>query len=283
MTREARPSCLIAGCGDVGTRAGLRLAERGWRVLGLRRSGPLPAPIEPVRADLTDPLALASAVGGIVADAIVYLPTPDDRTPEGYRRVYLDGLRHLLAALPGTPARCLWVGSTAVHAESGDRWQDEETPPRPDTWNGRLLLEAERWVSAEVPNATVLRLAGLYGPGRDWMIRRVRAGESCRADPPHWTNRIHVDDAAGAIAHLLSIEEPARVYLGVDEEPATDCAVLGHLARRLGLPDAAYADASSSGDATGKRLSSARLRRCGYRFRYPTFREGYDALLGAAG
>lgn len=272
-------TCLIAGCGDVGTRAGLLLASRGWRVVGLRRSGTLPAPIEAFRADLGDPASLAG-LAGLAPAALVHLPTPDERTPAGYRRVYLDGLAHVLGALRAPPSRVVWVGSTAVHAESGAAWQDEDTPPAPEGWNGVALLEAERWIAANVDGAIVLRLAGLYGPGRDWMIRRARAGEPCRSDPPHWTNRIHVDDAAAAIAHLLELDRPAPLYLGVDEEPATDCTVLRHLAMRLGLPTAAYGDDPGAANATGKRLSGTRLRASGSRCAYPTFREGYDALLG---
>lgn len=272
-------TCLIAGCGDVGTRAGLQLASRGWRVVGLRRSGTLPAPIETFHADLGDPASLAG-LADLAPAALVHLPTPDARTPAGYRRVYLDGLAHVLGALRAPPSRVVWVGSTAVHAESGAAWQDEDTPPAPEAWNGVALLEAERWIAANVDGAIVLRLAGLYGPGRDWMIRRARAGEPCRSDPPHWTNRIHVDDAAAAIVHLLGLGRPAPLYLGVDEEPATDCTVLRHLAARLGLATTAYADAAAAPVATGKRLSSARLRASGFRFAHSTFREGYEALLG---
>jgi len=271
-------TCLIAGCGDVGTRVGLRLAARGWRVIGLRRSGTLPAPIEAFRADLGDPASLAG-LASLAPAALVHVPTPDERTPAGYRRVYLEGLAHVLGALRAPPSRVVWVGSTAVHGTSGAAWQDEDTPPAPEAWNGVALLDAERWIRANVPGAIVLRLAGLYGPGRDSMIRRARAGEKCRASPPHWTNRIHVDDAAAAIVHLLELDRPASLYLGVDEEPATECTVLRHLAMRLGMPTAAYVDDPRATSATGKRLSSARLRASGFRFAYPTFREGYALLL----
>lgn len=273
-------TCLIAGCGDVGTRAGLLLASTGWRVVGLRRSASLPPPIETFRADLGDAASLAG-LGGLAVDALVYLPTPDERTPAGYRGVYRDGLAHVLAALKTPPRRVVWVGSTAVHGDSGAGWQDEDTPPAPEAWNGQLLLEAEHWIAGNVRAAVVLRLAGLYGPGREWMIRRARAGEPCRSNPPHWTNRIHVDDAAAAIAHLLALDHPAPLYLGVDEEPATDCTVLQHLAGRLGIPTGGYADEPGALAASGKRLSSARLRASGFRFRYPSFREGYDALIEA--
>lgn len=250
-------------------------------MVGLRRSGILPSPLETFRADLTDPNSLGE-VGRLAPDALVYLPTPDARTAGEYLKVYRDGLANLLDRLPQPPERVLWVGSTAVHAESGEQWQDETSAPDPEAWNGQVLLQSEQWIGQNVPGAIVLRLGGLYGPGRDWMLRRARAGERCRSRPPHWTNRIHVDDAAAAIDHLLGLLDPAQLYLGVDQEPATDCQVLHYLAGRLGLPDAALEDDPGAGPATGKRLSSRRLRETGFRFRYPSFREGYDALIGAA-
>jgi nucleoside-diphosphate-sugar epimerase len=277
---SSQRACLIAGCGDVGTRAGLLLAARGWRVIGLRRSAGLPAPIELFQADLRTPASLAGLADSII-DAMVYLPTPDQRTPEAYRETYLVGLENLLQALPVPPRRLLWVGSTAVHPDSGDGWQDESSPAIADTWNAVVLREAERRVAERVDRAVVLRLAGLYGPGRDWMLRRARAGQPCRS-PPHWTNRIHVADAAAAIDHILELADPAPLYLGVDKEPSTDCEVLAHLARALGHSEARYADDAAAGIATGKRLSSRRLQDSGFNFRYPSFREGYDSMIGAA-
>ena len=163
---DQRRTCLIAGCGDVGTRVGLLLAARGWRVVGLRRSGTLPAPIEAFHADLGVPESL-TGLTDLAPTALVHLPTPDERTAAGYRRVYLDGFAHVLAALRAPPQQVVWVGSTAVHRESGAAWQYEETAPEPEGWNGAALLEAERWIAANVPAAVVLRLSGLYGPGRD--------------------------------------------------------------------------------------------------------------------
>lgn len=275
---RVRRTCLIAGCGDVGSRAGLLLAANGWRVIGLRRTAGLPTPIEHFQADLRAPSSLAG-LADFSLDALVYLPTPDQRSPESYRETYVDGLANLLRALSIPPRRLLWVGSTAVHPDSGDGWQDESSPAVADSWNALILSEAERRVGEHADRAVVLRLAGLYGPGRDWMLRRARAGDICRS-PPHWTNRIHVEDAARAIAHLLDLVDPSPLYLGVDEEPATDCHVLAHLARALGLPDAGYADAAN-GIASGKRLSSRRLRDSGFNFHYPSFREGYAPMIAA--
>ncbi|MXY15834.1 MAG: hypothetical protein F4Y57_02205 [Acidobacteria bacterium] len=124
--------------------------------------------------------------------------------------------------------------------------------------------------------AVVVRFAGIYGPGRTRLIERVRAHEPGGAA---YTNRIHRDDCAGVLHHLLRLERPLPLYLAADSEPAKQCAVMGWMAERLGLPAPSGADA---GDASlGKRCRNARLVASGYEFEYPSFREGYGAIIAA--
>jgi nucleoside-diphosphate-sugar epimerase len=269
-------SCLIAGCGDVGTRLGLELAAAGVAVTGLRRSGVLPEPLQTLRADLTQPASLAPLTA---ADALVYLPTPSQRSETGYRAIFIAGLANLLDALPQPPARLVFVSSTAVYGEADAGWVDEHTIPAPHEFNGRVLLEAETLARGRVAATSIVRLAGIYGPGREALIRRVREGGCCRAEPPLYTNRIHAADAARLLAHVLALAAPAPLYLGVDDEPAPQCAVMDFIARRLGLP----APPRAANDPTpSRRISNAALRRSGFGFRYPTFREGYGELLAGA-
>jgi nucleoside-diphosphate-sugar epimerase len=99
----------------------------------------------------------------------------------------------------------------------------------------------------------------------------VLAGEV--GDPHRWTNRIHRDDAAAAVVHLLTRDgDPGLLYVGTDDEPALLGDVAAHLAQHLGAPTPPAADPAL---ATGKRLSNARLRATGWVPRYPTYREGY--------
>ena len=132
--------------------------------------------------------------------------------------------------------------------------------------------------------ATVLRLGGIYGPGRASLIDKVRAGQAECSPEPSWTNRIHRDDAAGALRHVLTAPDPAGVYLCVDREPAELCDIYRWLARRLGAPEprvhAGAADARKR-TRSNKRCSSARLVASGYIYRHPTFREGFEAILAS--
>ncbi len=277
---------LIAGCGYVGTALGERLAKDGHDVWGLRREvAGLPASIAPLRADLRDPRTLADLPSDL--GWVVYAAAPDGHDDASYRDTYVRGLENLLgvwAARGERPARLVFVSSTSVYAQRDGGWVDEGSPTEPTHHSGRRLLEAEAIAGSGPGTSVVIRFAGIYGPGRTGLVEQVRRGEArVPAGGPRWTNRIHRDDCAGAIAHLLSLGDPAPLYLGVDDEPADFGEVVRWLAAELGAPEPSVEepDAPRGGRFTrsSKRCSNARLRSSGYRFAYPTFRDGYRALL----
>ena len=264
---------LIAGCGDVGGELARRLLADGHAVYGLRRrTHLLPAGVQPVAGDVSDPVSLQSMPTGI--DLLCYTAAADARSAAAYRAAYVDGPRNVLRAVARTssPRRVLFASSTRVYPQSAGEWVDEESSTDGDDPFARLLLEGEAAVRESAAPGVVVRLAGIYGPGRTRLIERVRAGDPCSAA---YTNRIHRDDCAGVLHHLLRLERPLPLYLAADSEPAKQCAVMGWMAERLGLPAPSGADA---GDASlGKRCRNARLVASGYEFEYPSFREGYAA------
>lgn len=268
---------LIAGAGDVGIRAARRFAVLGHPVLALRRNPPdepLPG-IHWVRGDLTEPASLAGLAG---VDIVVYAPTPSARSEEAYRAVFIDGLRHLLAALPAPPSRVVFASSSAVHGEHHGAWIDEETPPDPPGFNGRVLLETEQWLASAGVGGITVRLAGLYGPGRTQLLDRLREGS---AAVPHGqgihANRIHVDDAAAALVHVARLAQPEPVYLGVDDTPLPIDVLYRHLATLVGGP--LPPDGPAPAGVGNKRLSNARLRASGFQCQWPDARDGYASLV----
>jgi nucleoside-diphosphate-sugar epimerase len=269
---------LLAGCGDLGLRVAQRLLARGDEVWALRRQPPTAGDggIHWLRADLTRAETLRELPDDI--SQLVYLPTPDRRDQAAYQAIFLDGLRHTLAALAGSLQRVLLVSSSAVYGDHAGAWIDEDTPPAPPGFNGKVLLEAEHWVATQLVQSIVLRLAGLYGPGRLQLLDRLRAGTArVPRGQPHWANRIHVDDAAAAIVHLLEIEQSLPLYLGVDDTPLPQDVLYDHLARLIG---AAMPEEGPAPSGIGsKRLGNARLRASGFVPRWPDSREGYAALL----
>ena len=115
----------------------------------------------------------------------------------------------LVARAAPTLQRVLLVSSSAVYGEHGGDWVDESTTPAPPGFNGQVLLEAEQLLAAQPITSIALRLAGLYGPGRLQLLERLRTGEvRVPRALPHWANRIHIDDAAAAIVHLLELADP---------------------------------------------------------------------------
>jgi nucleoside-diphosphate-sugar epimerase len=271
---------LVAGCGYVGTALGVELAAGGDTVFGLRRDpSRLPPGIGPLAADLSNPATLA---GLPEADAVVYAAAADGFSPAAYRAAYVDGLANLLAALPRPPRRLVFVSSTSVFGQQAGECVDEDSPADADHWSADALREGERIARDGAPEPVVVRLGGIYGPGRTRLVDEVLAGATYAAGEPRYTNRIHRDDGAGALAYLLRHPSPDALYLGVDDEPADRRVVLEWLAQRLGAPApraVAAADDDPRRERSNKRCSNRRLRAAGYAFRYPTFRDGYAALL----
>lgn len=285
---------MIAGCGYVGTRLAVELESAGHAVWALRRRAQeLPERWHPLSADLTDARSLRAALERAGAaldadgfDAVVYAAAADGRTEEAYRAAYRDGLARLLEVLGSARALAgplLFVSSTGVYGQDAGEWVDEDSPVAPRRFTGRLVLEGEQLLrESGAPGASV-RLGGIYGPGRTALLARVRSG-SVGLPPPgaRFTNRIHRDDAAALLHHLIELHRSGNalhaVYLGVDHEPADLRAVLLWMAQRLGV-ELSEESSDASRAPGGKRCSNARVLASGYRFRYPTFREGYAPLL----
>lgn len=264
---------MLLGCGDIGIRVGTTIAAAGHRVTGVRRDvSALPEQIEGVAADLT-----TDALPDLAADLLVIALAPDQRDEPGYRHTYIDAMRRGIEAVlsAGVPQRAVLVSSTSVYGDlEGDL--DEETTLSPSTGRARIILESEALFHELVPHGSVLRLSGLYGTPGNRLVRQVRAGEGSK-DPGRWTNRMHRDDAAAAIVHLLSLREsPAGLYVGTDDEPCAAGVVRDFVADELGVERPIRTGVTAP---VGRRMINARLRSTGFTLLYPTFREGYRAQL----
>ena len=167
------------------------------------------------------------------------------------------------------------ASSSAVYGDHDGGWVDEDTPPAPPGFNGRVLLEAEALVQGQ--GGSSVRLAGLYGPGRLQLVDRLRAGavRVPRAHPFH-VNRIHVDDAASAFMHVLDDPTPAPVYVGVDDTPLPMHELYDAIAIACGAP--LPQEGPPPPGIGSKRLRNHRLRTTGWQPAWPDARLGYPAL-----
>ena len=283
---------LIAGFGDVGSRLGAKLADAGHQVFGVRRklsSGFVSNRILCIAADLCQPSTFSNLPSDV--EYIVYILSPDSRHDLAYRNAFIVGLENLFVRYRQQAVRpsCLFVSSSSVYGQYQGEWVDESSPARSRRGTAQVLIEAEAKVLAEKKTNVVVRFTGIYGPGREHLIRSVREGKVFPEDPPRYTNRIHRDDCVGALYFLLQKqcqgESLDPVYLATDDEPAPANEVADWIARRLGISTPGLQSASLQTTNTvisnqNKRCSNRHLKALGYRLLYPSYREGYDRLIG---
>lgn len=281
---------LIAGCGYLGQRVAQRWRAAGGSVAALTRRPSRAAElagegITPILGDVADAAALPPLPP---CDAVLFAVGYDRTSGVPQRRVYVDGLRNFIGRLDSLDVPFLYISSTGVYSQSRGEWVDEESPAEPTREGGRLCLEAEQVVLQAMRHARILRLAGIYGPGR--LIARaeqLRSGTALPYRGDAWLNLIHVDDAASAACALLENEPVSegtaarRIWLGVDDRPVRRSEFYGRLAECLGAPVPLFAAADD--DGLGKRCSNHRLRtEWGWPLRYPTIETGLPQAVHEA-
>jgi nucleoside-diphosphate-sugar epimerase len=278
---------VVAGCGWLGTAIARRLVSQGARVTGVRRD---PARAESLRVLGVEPLALdlaAPDAGSRLprADAFVACQSASAEGLPAYLAAYLDANRTLLAAAVRDGARLVYTGSTGVFGQTGGLDVDEETPPAPASETGEVLADAEAMIVGAAhggARACVVRLSGLYGPGRTGVVERVRSGRlALGAGEDVWMNFCHQDDAATFVLAALERGEPGAVYHGSDAEPARRGEVVRWIADRIAAVPGRTATAPAGPD---RRIRSERTRAVlAVSLAYRSFRDGLVPLVPAAG
>jgi len=274
---------LIAGCGDVGSRLGIRLNDAGCNVWGMRRdSAKLPVCIKGIAADLV--VKDRFPVFPKHLDAVVYCAAAGERSEEAYRRTYLLGLKNVIHQIHIqniSIKRFLFTSSTAVYQQHAGEWVDEDSVTQSGGFSGRVMLEAERCLADSGLEYANVRFGGIYGPGRMRFLQSVREGRvSVCEDFPQYTNRIHSDDCAGVLQHLLQIDALESSYVAVDCTPVSKQEVSDWMAGELGVRLPVRVGQGEIKGGQNKRCSNARLLQSGYQFLYPSYRAGYGELLG---
>jgi nucleoside-diphosphate-sugar epimerase len=260
---------LLVGYGKLGRRLAPRLLTDGGEVIALRRSDDEPPKgVTGIRADLTGPLPEALPA---VDAMIVTLP------PLGGVTGYRTALTHLADALPEIPARTIFVSSTGVfEGTASARPITERDEPAPAGERGRGLRDGER-AAIELFDSVIVRPAGIYGPGRGFLLRQVR--ENAVVNHRRRTNRIHEHDLVRALDLLLRMPKPPALVHAVDAASVPLGEVVEYIARILGI-DAPRDDASAG--PTGLVHDGSLLRSMLGHLEYPTYVEGYAAMIAEA-
>ena len=281
-------SWAIVGCGYVGERLLVELSARGERVVATTRNPERAAALGPA-ARVVDPRDAEALARLLPPEAVVVDSVPTD--PE--RGPHMDAL--LAACAHAGAQRIVYLSSTGVYGvpagTSPGTWIDEETPVTPTTLRGRARAEEEdrlfagaAWTGIE---ALALRIAAIYGPGRGVQERLLKGNYRIVEAGGGFVSRIHVDDlvqvilAAGRVRPL-----PRSVYLVADDEPTTVRAHADGVAALLGLPPPDSVPPESASVVTvemqtgGRRVRNERMKReLGISLRYPSWREGFAAIL----
>lgn len=238
------------------------------------------AGLEAYQADATNPMDLS---GLPTADAVVYAASASGE--DGARETYVDGLETVLDHYDdrrSPPSRFVYTSSTGVYGDHGGAWVDESTEIQPTTERQETLVAAERIAlerGTDRMRRVVVRFGGLYGPGRSPVERYLEGPVS-----PGHVNLVHRDDAAGAVAHLLTEGAVAEDIVNVvDDEPVSRPTLANWIADRFDrdppaivpLVDRNLSPARRRRLGTDKRVANDRLHDLGYEFAYPTFRTGF--------
>jgi len=281
---------LIVGCGYIGMALGKELVGLGHEVFGLRRTEVAEDELKAIgvaslQGDVTKPEDLASLPQDF--DWIVNCVSSSRGDAEDYRRVYLEGMQNLIEWLSTKPPKkFVFTSSTSVYAQTDGSLVTETSLTEPSAETARILVDAEELLlQAATQNfpAVILRVAGIYGPGRGYWFKQFLKGEArIEGKGERFLNMVHCDDVVGAIMAALEKGQPGEIYNVVDNEPVTQLGLFRWLAETSGkeMPPCVEPEdrAERKRGATNKRLSNRKLKtELGYQFKYPTFREGFAA------
>ena len=272
---------LVVGCGDLGAEVIRLLANNGHELIGVRISEKkLPNHIHTIQADINDTCSL-EVLETLNPNVVIYCISANAQTDQSYQSFYVDGLRNVLNTQQSNQLlkHVFFISSTRVYGQSADGFLNESIQALPNDFGGKRLLEAESLLKTLPCNATSIRLSGIYGPGRLYLINMAK-DKTRWPETNKWTNRIHRDDAAAFVTFLCEKlnkgESIYDCYIGTDNMPTLQYDVLGWIANRLNIETPVN---QNSLLIEGKRLSNQRLQQTGFKLTYPTYQEGYSEIL----
>ncbi len=287
---------LIVGCGYLGQQVARRWNEKGLCVYALTRS-----------KDSADRLAQQS-IQPIVVDwyskdrwpaiprvdqlliSVSHAPVSGIQAND----THVLGLRNLFAQLDSIPSRLAYLSTTGVYATCDDgRWIDESGHVAPNRSGSIAAVAAEQWIRENLPvdRVSILRAAGIYGPGRVPRLDKLRAGEPIEVDPDSYLNLIHVEDLARIAIEVLNTPKASGIFNVSDGHPPLRCDYYRFIAEFIGARMPTFSEPvshrSSSETTTQRRRGEGNKRisnrsiveTLDYQFLFPNFIAGLTPLL----
>lgn len=275
---------LIVGCGTIGTQLAHNLSAKGHHVTGLKRNPPK-FDIEDIDY-FTGDISLAQDLVELPSDFeyVYFILSPDGRYKESYQAVYETGLNNLIDrfAKKGVSPHWFFISSTSVYGQTEGEWVDEESIAEPENITSQYIRQAEQQLMDLNPQNIVVRFSGIYGPGREYLLRMAKQQTAIQKIPPYYTNRIHEQDCIGVLVFLLeqSLAGVAmdQCYLASDDNPASMWDVISWLTEHMNCP-APKVKVNDKDVIMNKRCNNKRLKSLGYQFQYADFKAGYIELI----
>ena len=209
-------------------------------------------------------------------DWVYVLLSPNESTPEAYQRVYVDSIQPISKALKQHPVqKVVVVSSTRVYGENHGERIDDNSENIPTDEQGRRLLKMEQlWQQAYPSESIIIRPTGIYGTS---VARMLKLAEKTKSYPNrHWSNRIHIDDLASFLAHLLHVEHAEKSYIVSNNQPSLLHETIQWFQRQLNLPELVL----QSDEYSGKRIYATRMAEMGFQLQHKDCFEDYLEMLG---
>lgn len=274
---------LVIGYGDIGAALAKELMSSGHTVTGLRRTDIAEkSKASFIKADVSDINSLKNHSFNF--DQVVYILSPSGGGLAEYEKVFDHGVRNVLELFKEQcpQVAITFVSSTRVYGQDKGEWVNEDSVTDPKDERGRLLLGAEKAFLAFNKKTTVVRFSGIYGRS-NYFLNQIKSGVGIQKGPPYYTNRIHRDDCVGALIFIVNKKsddvQMVGVYIASDSDPAAKWDVATYLAGSVNTqqPEAIVLELNVS---QNKRIENRRLIEAGYKFKYPSYKQGYGVVNG---
>ena len=264
---------LFIGYGKTSCRVAKQLFEQGHQITTISQS----AKMDEYATHLVQDVHQLNLAHIPPIDWVYVLLSPNESTPEAYQRVYVDSVQPISKALKQHPVqKVVVVSSTRVYGENHGERIDDEAEMKPNDEQGRLLLKMEQlWQQAYPSASIIIRPTGIYGTS---VARMLKLAEKTKNYPNlHWSNRIHIDDLANFLAHLLHVEHAEKSYIVSNNQPSLLHETIQWFQRQLHLLELVL----QSDEYSGKRIYATRMAEMGFQLQHKDCFEDYLEMLGA--
>ena len=272
---------LIVGCGSLGTLIANKLDKIGFRVTGAKRDiSTLPKNLVPAAIDVNKPDSLGDLINEDWTAIIVTL-TADNYDYSSYQKTYVDGMKNLITIFEKSKKSFplfLFASSTSVYSQHDSEWVTEKSQTKPNHFSGQAILKAEKILSSYRGPSTSVRFSGIYGRNKSRYLSQLKQGLIVSKNPSYYSNRIHIEDCARIFIHLISMhqneEKLSSSYIASDCDPAPLYDVMSWLANKNEIEADTLTEFTPEYRRGNKRCSNSLLLETGYKFIYPSYKDG---------